>query len=259
MRAIGLLLFLGALALTTPLAAQTPQQPVISIIIDDLGDRLPEGRRVVALPGPVACAFLPFTPYADRLARAAHAAGKEVMLHLPMQAIDRDHGPGGVDMYMHREAFAAAVAASLDSVPHVVGVNNHMGSLLTRHPGHMTWLMEELKARDPQLFFVDSRTTAQTVAEQMAREAGVPTLRRHVFLDHDPSPAAVEAAFERLLALARRQGAAVGIGHPYRSTLEVLERRLPNLEAERVELISIREMIALIEERGRTWQASLSR
>jgi uncharacterized protein len=244
MRSIGLVLA-GVLALAPPLAAQPDTAPIVSIIIDDIGDRLPEGRRAVALPGPVALSFLPFTPHAERLARAAHAQGKEVMLHLPMQAMSgSDLGPGAVHMHMHREEFGRTVRAAVASVPHVVGVNNHMGSLLTRHPGHMSWLMEELVEAEPALFFVDSRTSVYTVAERMAREAGVPALRRHVFLDHNPAPEAVEAELARLLRLARRHGAAVAIGHPYPSTLDVLEARLPGLKAQGVELVPLREMMA---------------
>jgi len=246
MRTIGLLLSLLAFMFPA-FAEQRSQQPVISIIIDDMGDRAREDRRAVALPGPVACAFLPFTPHAERLAQAAYDAGKEVMLHLPMQAIGRDHGPWGVDMDMHREQFFAVVAAGLDSIPHVSGVNNHMGSLLTRHPGHMRWLMEKLVSRDEELFFVDSRTTAQTVAEQLALEFGVPVARRHVFLDHDPRPEAIDAQFDLLLRLARQRGRALAIGHPYPATLDVLEARLARLDEEQVRLIPVREFIALDE------------
>ncbi|RFA30674.1 hypothetical protein CAI21_03925 [Alkalilimnicola ehrlichii] len=240
-------------------AESVSPEPAIAIIIDDLGDRLAEGRRVVDLPGPVACAFLPHTPHVQRLAEAAHATGKEVMLHLPLQAkAGNDLGPGGLTLDMDQEAFVASVQASLAAVPHVSGVNNHMGSLLTRHPGHMTWLMEVLRAQEAELFFIDSRTSRHSVAEQMAREARLPTASRHVFLDHNPSPRAVEAEFERLLRIARSRGVALAIGHPYRSTLEVLERRLPQLQEDGVRLVSVSEMIELETERDKSWQTSSS-
>lgn len=223
-------------------AAQPP--PAVSIIIDDIGPALRPGQRAIGLPGPVAFAFLPHTPHSVTLAELAAQRDKEVLLHLPMQAIqDGPLGPGAVTLDMDRVQFSKAVAAALAAIPHRSGVNNHMGSLLTQHPGHMTWLMQDLKQRG-DLFFVDSRTSAQTVAEQMAQEQGVPVLRRHVFLDHDPTPQAVEAEFERLLALARRQGEAIAIGHPYPSTLDVLERRLPALAEQGIELISLQEMLA---------------
>lgn len=232
------------LLLLPGIAAAAERPPAISIIIDDIGPALQPGQRAIGLPGPIAFAFLPHTPHSVALAELAAQRQKEVLLHLPMQAIhDGPLGPGAVTMDMDRGEFATAVAAALAAIPHRIGVNNHMGSLLTRHPGHMTWLMQELKQRG-DLFFVDSRTSAQTVAEQMAQEQGVPVLRRHVFLDHDPAPQAVEAEFERLLALARRQGEAIAIGHPYPSTLSVLEQRLPTLAKQGIELISLQEMLA---------------
>jgi polysaccharide deacetylase 2 family uncharacterized protein YibQ len=252
-------LLLLCLLLPLPAAADTARlPPAISIIIDDIGHRLEPGQRAIGLPGPVACAFLPYAPYSAALADAARRGGKEALLHLPMQAADGTPlDPGAVTMDMDKSAFLDALRQNLAAVPHAVGVNNHMGSLLTRHPGHMTWLMQELKGRG-NLFFVDSRTSDKTVAEQIAIEQGVPVLRRHVFLDHDPTPAAVAAQFDRLLAQARRQGGAVAIGHPYASTLTLLEQRLPGLKAEGVELIPLREMIARQRE-NRSWRASLSR
>lgn len=216
---------------------------MISIIIDDIGPALQPGQRAIGLPGPVAFAFLPHTQHSAQLAKVAAQHNKEVLLHLPMQAVqDGPLGPGAVTLEMDQVEFIATVRRALAAVPHVSGVNNHMGSLLTRHPGHMTWLMRELKAQG-DLFFLDSRTSVQTVAEQMAREQGVPALRRHVFLDHDPAPEAVAAEFERLVALARRQGYAIAIGHPYTSTLSLLEQRLPQLKGQGIELIPLREML----------------
>jgi polysaccharide deacetylase 2 family uncharacterized protein YibQ len=243
------LLLIGLLLLAPAAGAPLSRQPAISILIDDIGDRLGPGRQAVELPGPVALAFLPLTPHAAALAQAAHARGKEVLLHLPMQAVEPGPlGPGAVTLDMDKAQFLRTLEADLASVPHLVGVNNHMGSLLTQHPGHMTWLMQALKRRG-NLFFVDSRTSAATVAEQMAQESGLPVLRRHVFLDHDRSLAAVEAEFERLLILARRQGHAVAIGHPYPSTLAVLRARLPQLKAAGIELIPLTEMIRRQKER----------
>lgn len=243
MRRRGLLL---AALLALPLGAVAQpagRGPYISILIDDVGDRLEAGRTAVDLPGPIAYAFLPRTRYAGLLAKRAHDKGKEVLLHLPMQAVRAGPlGPGALTLDMDQAQFLRAVAADLAAIPHVVGVNNHMGSLLTRHPGHMTWLMRDLKRRGG-LFFLDSRTTAKTVAERMAVESGLPALRRDVFLDDDRAPAAVAAQFDRLLALARRQGYAIAIGHPHASTLEVLAARLPQLAELGIELIPLRDMI----------------
>ena len=231
----------GALISAAGVAAESPR---IAIIIDDLGYQLEAGHRSINLPGPVACAILPSTPRATMLAETAFANGKEVLLHLPLQAGSEDGRPepGGLLLDMSREQFTTTFAKNLDSVPHAIGVNSHRGSMLTRHPGHMNWLMEELFKRG-DLFFVDSYTTHQSVALQLARENGVPALRRDVFLDPDRKAETVEREFERLKDLARKNGAAIGIGHPFPSTLALLEREIPKLNDEGIELVSISELI----------------
>ncbi len=224
-------------------AASEPQ-PRIAIIIDDLGYQLEAGNRSINLPGPVACAILPSTPRATKIAEAAYANGKEVLLHLPLEPVasDSQADPGSLMLDMSREQFGDTFSADLDSVPHAIGVNSHRGSMLTRHPGHMGWLMEELRMRD-DLFFVDSYTTHKSVALQLARERGVPSVKRDVFLDPDRLPDTVEREFGRLKELARINGTAVGIGHPYPSTLAFLEREIPRLADEGIELVSISELV----------------
>ena len=215
-------------------------RPRIALIIDDLGNLGPAGERTVELDGPVACAILPHTPFARVIARQAHAAGKEVLLHLPLEPVEypvRIH-IGTIVLDNTQTQLAQIFDANLSSVPHAVGVNTHMGSLLTRHPGHMDWLMGELQRRG-DLFFVDSYTTASSVALQLAREHEVPATRRDVFLDNDPARAAIDAEFRRLKHLARLNGTAVGIGHPYDATLSYLEEALARLEEEGFELVPL--------------------
>ncbi len=234
--------FLLALLSTSLTAGQLPR---IAIIIDDLGYQLTAGRRAIALPGPVACAILPGAPRARQLANAANDNGKEVLLHLPMQAVEN---AGRVEdtrmtLDMSRGSFATTFEAAFDSVPHAIGINNHRGSLLTRHPGHMRWLMEELLARDG-LFFVDSFTTHESVALQIANETGVQAMKRDVFLDPDRSAATLQHEFERLKSLATKRGSAVAIGHPYAATLAMLERELPRLAEQGFELVAVSELVA---------------
>ncbi|MEO1201736.1 MAG: divergent polysaccharide deacetylase family protein [Pseudomonadota bacterium] len=238
MRWLAAMAVIVTVVLSTPLSAEP--RPQIAIIIDDLGYAVPAGERVVRLPGPVACAILPGTPAARRLAVEATARGKEVLVHLPMQAAIDDDGaePGSITLDMSRIAFVRAFNAALASVPGAIGVNNHRGSLLTRHPGHMQWLMDEIRA-DGSLFFVDSYTTHKSVALTVARETGVDAVKRDIFLDSRNTPDAVASAFERLKSLARRRGSAVAIGHPYEHTLALLERELPKLEEQGFDLVPI--------------------
>lgn len=225
-------------------AAQPLSSPQITIIIDDLGYALGAGRRAVNLPGPIVCAVLPQTPRGRTLAELANAGGKEVLLHLPLQSMDDEHAvePGGITLDMSRKMFAKVLAQNIRAVPFAIGVNGHRGSLLTRHPGHMRWLMEEIGTRG--LFFVDSYTTRHSVALDIARESGVPATRRDVFLDTDPEPSSIEREFRRLQALARKRGSAVGIGHPYPNTLDFLEKELPTLERQGFRLVGIRQLLS---------------
>lgn len=247
------LVCVAALLWAAPASAESPpalqtQPALIAIIIDDLGNQLSAGRRAIALPAPVACAVMPHTAYGSMLAREAHRSGKEVMLHLPMQSMEmqRIAGPGEISLDNGAPELRQILERNLAAVPHVIGVNNHMGSLITRHPGHMRWLMQAIRERG-DLFFIDSFTTPGSVAYAMAREGGVPSARRHVFLDDDPEITAVRRQFERLQTEARRRGFAIGIGHPYPSTLEVLEAGLAGLSADQFRLVPVSEIVARLE------------
>ncbi len=233
--------------------------PVIAIIIDDLGSDNPRHERVVRLPGAIACSFLPMNHATSRLAKMAHSYNKEILLHLPMEAVARNPmGPGGLTLDMTQQEFIWALQKDLESVPHVIGINNHMGSLLTQHPGHMVWLMEEIK-RNGELFFVDSRTTHASVAMTVALEEGVPSLQRDIFLDHADDLVSIRKQFMKTIAKARKFGTALAIGHPYQNTITVLEEMLPQLDSMGVRLVPVSEMIQHQRERQKTWQAYLSR
>jgi polysaccharide deacetylase 2 family uncharacterized protein YibQ len=234
-------------------------RPVVGLIIDDLGDRLSDGLRAIALPGNVTYAILPQTTFSHQFAELVHRQGKEVMLHQPMQALNgKAMGPGGLSLHMTHKAFVRTLRANLTSVPHASGLNNHMGSLLTRHPGQMSWLMDELQRRG-DLFFVDSSTTSQSVAQKVALEHRLPSLRRNVFLDHERSEAAIRRQFAHFIAQAKAVGSSLAIGHPYPETLLVLEELLPTLREQGVELLPVSRLIAQRNERRESlWQASLS-
>ena len=223
-----------------PLALAAPR---IAIIIDDLGHDLEQGRRAIGLPAAVTCAFLPGAPYSISLAESAFGRGKEIMLHLPMDSVDdRPLGPDGLTVGMTREQFMASLYRDLDAIPHIRGVNNHMGSLLTQLPDDMSWLMRELRRRG--LYFIDSRTTRATVAQRIAQSFGLATERRNLFLDNIPTKAAIDRQFDKLLRMARRRGRVIAIGHPYPETMAVLEGRLSRLGAETdIEVVSVSDLL----------------
>ena len=181
-------------------ACACAQESRIAVIIDDVGNQLVAGRRSVALPGPVVLAILPHTPFADTLADEAAALGKEILIHMPMQAsrVDVDPGPGSLALTHDPAAMDAALSEAITAVPHAIGVSNHMGSLLTRDPLSMRAFMQTLASRN-NLLFLDSYTTHLSVGLMLAREHGIPALKRDVFLDADPSVEGLEAAWLRLL------------------------------------------------------------
>lgn len=239
----GLALAFSAAAGDSPgVAATKPAR--VAIIIDDLGNSMGQGERVIRLPAPVACAILPHTAFAAHLARAAHKMHKEVLLHLPMESLDADAaaGPGALEVSMRARERTAMLEYDLGTVPHAVGVSNHMGSRLTQDADAMDELMLALRRRG-NLFFVDSRTTPRSIALDAARRGGVPALVRDVFLDNDPTPAAIDARLAELVTLSRRRGTALAIGHPNAHTLHALERWLPTLKAQNVQVVALAELL----------------
>lgn len=233
------------------------QRPVIAIIIDDLGNNVND-EQAVNLPGAIACAFLPHAPHTKTLARKAHSQNKEVILHAPMESLHGNAlGPGSLTLHMTEAQFISTLQKDLASVPHVQGINNHMGSLLTRHPGHMLWLMQEIN-RHGDLFFVDSRTTTGSVAQSVAVENHIPNMDRDVFLDAEPGTEFVEQQFDQLIKIAQTRGTALAIGHPYPATMKVLKQRLKELDNIGVDLVPVSTLIQRKQQELPAWQLSSS-
>jgi uncharacterized protein len=245
-------------ALLLLFAGAAPSAGQIAIIIDDMGYSKGHGVEALELPGELTYAFLPHAPHTRPLALEAGRKHKEVIVHLPMQSIDGSElDDGALEMDMTRHAFFQTLLADLDAVPNAVGVNNHMGSLLTRHPGAMLWLMLGLKSYG-ELFFIDSLTSDDSVAREMARESDVPALGRDIFLDHERDPAAIARQFDRLLSIAQQRGSALAIGHPYPETIGVLRQKLVKLQDSAVSLVTASTLVAKSKRSPRQWHASSS-
>jgi hypothetical protein len=237
-------------------ATQAVERPRIALIIDDMGNHLDRGLRAVMLPGAISYAFLPHTPHVSVLAELAHSKNKQVMLHQPLESHGGNKlGPGGLTLHHNRESFRQVLQENIAVIPHIQGVNNHMGSLMTRHPGAMQWLMDVLG--DAGLFFIDSRTTEKSVAYGVAQERRVATAGRDIFLDHDRDVETIRQQFKKLLRIAKVRGSAIGIGHPYPETLQVLEEVLPNLSQQGVDLVLASELTK-IEFNRRLWRVTSS-
>ena len=214
-----------------------------SIIIDDLGNSYEYGHEITQLPGALTLAILPRTSYAKDIARLAIDNHKEVMLHLPMQSVEHQkHSPGTLDLHMTKNEFIHQLRLNLNSVPYVRGVNNHMGSLLTRHPGHMNWLMDELTGQGG-LYFVDSKTTNKSIAEKMAVEHNLPNLTRDYFLDPDSQESTIQKQFDRFIEKVNKRGYALAIAHPHPKTIKFLKANLARLKEQGINLIPVSKLI----------------
>lgn len=212
--------------------------PLLAIVIDDMGYQQQIDEELLHLNLNLSFSFLPYGPHAIEQAELAKRLGREVLLHLPMEPIDHrsDPGPGALTLAMSSGERAEVFAKDLARVPLAVGVNNHMGSRFTSDPAAMQDFLA--LARDRGLFFLDSLTGQDSLGYSLAREMGVKTCRRQVFLDNVRNQAKIIGQIRELLAAAERQGWAVGIGHPYPETLEALRVAGPEIMG-RVQLVGV--------------------
>lgn len=230
--------------------AALPDGPAIALVIDDVGLSRPGAKRAIALPAPVTLALMTYAEGLPSLAEQARAAGHELLVHMPMQPIDEEYNPGPnvLKADLPEEELLARIAWGLDRFAGYVGVNNHMGSRFTTDPDGMALVMTALKERG--LMFLDSRTVGNSLGEAAARGAGVPTVSRDIFLDHEQTPEFVGAQLRRLEDIALRRGFAIGIGHPHAVTLEALERWIPAAKARGIGLVPITAILDLQEKRN---------
>jgi uncharacterized protein len=213
----------------------------VAIIIDDLGYNYEQGLRAMQLPGAITYAIIPHSPKAQFFAQEAQKHNKEIMLHAPMSTINhKPLGKNGLTGLMEEADFKQVLNQSLLSLPSVKGMNNHMGSLLTQKSQPMSWVMQSLKQR--QLYFIDSRTSAQSVAWDIAQQYGIPSLKRDVFLDHEPNEVFIDKQFKLLISTAKHQGYAVAIAHPHPETVEYLSLNLSRLNDAGISLVPASEL-----------------
>jgi uncharacterized protein len=204
--------------------------PRIALVIDDLGRSLDEVDSLERLGVPLTYAVLPFESQTATVVAALRRHHQEILCHLPMEPRSGGNpGPGALRLGMSSEQLRQSTAAALAAVPGAVGVNNHMGSGLSTDEPAMTAVLGVLAARG--LFFLDSRTSAQTVGYRVATSLGVPAAERQVFLDDDLRAAAVADQFQHLLDVALARGEAIAIGHPHPATLATLATEVPRARA----------------------------
>jgi hypothetical protein len=229
--------------LLNAVASATDSRPAIALVIDDMGYNRRAAAAINRLRAPLTLAFLPYATKLDEQTRAARAAGHELLVHVPMEPRGREWpGPNALTSQLEPAELISRLRMQLRSFRGFVGINNHMGSLLTTDPMRMAVLMTELRRLG--LLFLDSRTTPQSIAGREAERMGVPHAQRDVFIDNDLDRGSVLRALESAERIARHHGHAVVIGHPHDVTIEALKTWLPTLEARDIALVPISAIVA---------------
>lgn len=200
----------------------------IAIIMDDLGNSLEAIQQICALNEDITVAILPFRPVSNETARIARENNLEVILHLPLESLnnvsDNNQTVGIIHSGMSKEEITAAVLENLGQVPYIEGVNTHMGSKITSDEELMRIVLDQIK--DKGLYFIDSRTTARSLAYNLASQMGIPSGVRHVFLDSEVDEDFIKSQLFLLFQQAKKNGMAIGICHPYPETFKVLRENL---------------------------------
>jgi polysaccharide deacetylase 2 family uncharacterized protein YibQ len=213
------------------------QPPLVAIIVDDIGHDRAAAQQFIDMDAPLTLSVLPHGPFSRQLAADARAKGHEIMLHLPMEPSEFpavNPGPGALLFQMTPDQLIAQLNIDLDLIAGIKGVNNHMGSALSESSVHMRQIFSILKKRG--LYYIDSRTTAKTVARPSARLLQLPFAERDIFIDHFEDERFIRGQLDQLIERAKQQGFSVGIAHPHPITHKVLSEFMPVIQ-QKVELV----------------------
>jgi len=220
--------------------------PHVAIIIDDLGYDKRLAEKFYRLEPKLTLSILPYSPHQTVILKSARARGIETMLHLPMEPEEFPRvnpGPGALIASMSPDELIDQLEKNLDALPTVKGVNNHMGSKLTTLSSIMYQIFSVLKKRN--LYFIDSRTTAESLCRPSARLLRIPFAQRDIFIDHTLDSRTIKTQIDKLIRVAKSHGQAVGIGHPHKLTYEILRKQLPRLK-QKVKLVPASEIVHLV-------------
>ncbi len=211
--------------------------PKLALIIDDIGFNR-RYEEIIKINIPLTLAIIPFTRYSRNAALNGETAGMGIMLHLPMEPQGypkSDPGKGALLTTMNRETIRKLTSEAIAAVPEVGGINNHMGSRFTEYSEGMKVVLKEIKKRG--LFFIDSKTSANSTGFSIARTMKIKTAERAVFLDNIQTEDAIKKQLMEAIQEAKKNGEAIAIGHPYPSTINVIKNVAPLIEKEGVELV----------------------
>jgi len=213
----------------------------IAIIVDDLGLSVAPAREICSIEADITFSVLPMHPHSIDVADYLHQKGKEILLHLPMEGKNKDPGPGALFADMSSSEIVAILRGDLRGVPHISGVNNHMGSVVTADDVIMRLVYTELKKAG--LFFIDSLTTNKSVCRRAAQEIGLPFNARDVFLDNEKSDKYIRGQIDKLISIAMKHSEAIGICHPYPETIASLKREIPRIKELGIEIVRVSTLV----------------
>ena len=220
-----------------------PGHGAVAIIVDDMGNSGHEAESLLAIGVPITFSIIPGLAHVSEVAESAHRKGGEVMVHIPMEPKGVQGKPfekNGLLLNMSDEEIARRLRGFIDSVPYAVGANNHMGSRFTEDRLKMRVVLNILKEKG--MFFVDSKTTPDSVGDGLAREMGIHTAARTVFLDNEADIGAIKSQVDKLAGIAKKRGGAIGICHPHKSTIQALAMTLPALKSEGITFVHASDM-----------------
>ena len=217
--------------------------PKVAFIIDDLGYETEVAKKIMELEFPVALSILPFLQYSEFIAEEGRKNNKEIMLHLPMEPNNSgaNPGPGAIKSYMSEEEIRQAVRKCILDFPYAIGVNNHMGSKITEDREIMEIVLEEIKGYN--LFFIDSITTKDSIAYEVAQEMEIKSAVRSVFLDNENDMEYIKGQMLEVQETALIEGEVIAIGHSRINTFYVLKRMVPELIKAGIEIVPVSELV----------------
>jgi polysaccharide deacetylase 2 family uncharacterized protein YibQ len=218
--------------------------PRIAIVVDDLGSDTRVAEEILRLDAPLTFSIFPLQPSSRRIAHKAHAKGREIILHLPMEPRGyplNDPGKGALFVSMDEKELLRQLRKDLEAVPFITGINNHMGSRFMEHGEKVRLVLKELKQRD--LFFLDSRTTSKSQGYDIAQDLALRADTRDLFLDNESDVGYTKLQLEHLIHIARDHGTAIGICHPYPSTITALKEMIPQIKAEGIEIVPLSQAL----------------
>jgi hypothetical protein len=222
---------------------ETNFSPKVAFIIDDLGYETGVAKKIMELEFPVALSILPFLRYSEFIAEEGKKNNQEIMLHLPMESNNSstNSGPGAIKFYMSEEETRQAVRDCILDFPYIIGANNHMGSKITEDRKIMEIILEEIK--EYNLFFIDSITTKDSIAYEVAQEMKIKSAARSVFLDNENDMEYIKGQMLEVQETALKEGVVIAIGHSRINTFYVLKRMVPELIKAGIEVVPVSELV----------------